>query len=230
MYFSTPSTKILIVPCGSDSVYQSSAWNNSDFSTIQGSLAIIGDTTIATTCLGNPYNWNDGNSYNASGTYTDTIQTTNGCDSIITLILTVNSADNTNITATITEGETYSFDSQTLTEAGTYTDTLQNINGCDSIVTLILTVNPASDLINITDNFKINLYPNPTLCDVNLQIEGLQGEAKIVLCDVQSKIISEKVIFADGNNKIETSNLPCGVYYVRVIYKDKVLLQKIIRR
>ena len=45
----------------------------------------------------------------------------------------------------------YSWNSQSLTAAGTYTAVLQNINGCDSTVTLNLTVNPnVSSTQNIT--------------------------------------------------------------------------------
>jgi hypothetical protein len=47
------------------------------------------------------------------------------------------------VNATITEGETYSFNGQNLTIAGTYTSTLLNAAGCDSVVTLNLTVTPA---------------------------------------------------------------------------------------
>ena len=36
----------------------------------------------------NNYNWN-GNTYSQSGSYLDTLQTVNGCDSIITLNLTI---------------------------------------------------------------------------------------------------------------------------------------------
>jgi len=45
-------------------------------------------------------------------------------------------------TAWICNGDTFAFGSQHLTSSGTYIDTLTNINGCDSIITLTLTVHP----------------------------------------------------------------------------------------
>ena len=48
------------------------------------------DTTFANVCPSQlPYIWH-GNSYNATGTYHDTLTSSIGCDSLITLILTVN--------------------------------------------------------------------------------------------------------------------------------------------
>ena len=84
------------------------------------------------------------------GTYTHTLQTVHGCDSVITLTLTVNPIYNTQLTAVICEGDNYNFFDTTLTTAGTYTHTLQTVNGCDSIITLTLTVNP-------TYNFEYDL-------------------------------------------------------------------------
>ncbi len=63
-----------------------------------------------------------------------------GCDSIVILTLTVNSGYNEAAIASICEGETYSFGSQSLTIAGNYIETFQSIYSCDSIVTLTLSV------------------------------------------------------------------------------------------
>ncbi len=96
-----------------------------------------------------PYTWN-GNTYSQSGTFIDTLFTSvNGCDSIVaTLNLTINQPSASTVNATITEGETYSFNGQNLTAAGTYTATLQNAAGCDSVVTLNLSVNPVVEPLN----------------------------------------------------------------------------------
>ncbi|MBO7586282.1 MAG: C10 family peptidase, partial [Bacteroidales bacterium] len=45
------------------------------------------------------------------------------------------------VAETICQGETYIFHGRPLVTAGSYTDTLQTVHGCDSIVTLHLTVN-----------------------------------------------------------------------------------------
>ena len=63
------------------------------------------------------YGWN-GTTYTNSGTYTFTTQNANGCDSIATLILTINQADTsfTNITAC----DSVTWNGTTYTQSGTY--------------------------------------------------------------------------------------------------------------
>ena len=77
-----------------------------------------------------------------AGVYTLTHHNTNtfGCDSVTTLTLTVNPVKATTINTTICATASYNFNGQTLTNPGTYTANLQTVNGCDSIVTLNLSV------------------------------------------------------------------------------------------
>ena len=65
-----------------------------------------------------------------------------GCDSVITINLTVYPTFNETASATICDGETYDFGTQSLTEAGEFTEVFQSQNSCDSTVVLTLTVNP----------------------------------------------------------------------------------------
>ena len=77
-------------------------------------------------------------------THYDTLVNSTGCDSIVTLTLTVEpaSCDTARYayTDSIYEGEKYLFGCQQLTATGTYKDVLHNgaANGCDSIITLTL--------------------------------------------------------------------------------------------
>ncbi|MEE1189574.1 MAG: hypothetical protein UHN41_02270, partial [Bacteroidales bacterium] len=97
---------------------------------------------VASICDGEVYNEN-GFNVSEAGVYTQTLQALNGCDSIVTLTLSVNPIFNTNLSAFICEGETYSENGFNVSEAGTYTQNLTTANGCDSIVTLTLTVLPS---------------------------------------------------------------------------------------
>ena len=100
----------------------------------------IHNTISDTICFNEIYSEN-GFELTLPGTYTDTIETAMGRDSIITLILTV-----------IPTSENYDFqvacDSLTWIDGITYTEStdsaiyrLTAINGCDSIITLVLTLN-----------------------------------------------------------------------------------------
>ena len=98
------------------------------------------NTTICSNQL--PYSWN-GNTYTAAGTYNDTLTSASGCDSIATLVLTVNPVVTSTTNTTICSNQLpYSWNGNNYTAAGTYNDTLTSAAGCDSIATLVLTVNP----------------------------------------------------------------------------------------
>jgi hypothetical protein len=81
---------------------------------------------------------------NTSGTYYDTLVNYLGCDSILILNLSVLSTSQKTIHQTICNNHSYLFGTLHLTTAGTYYDTLQNYVGCDSIITLYLSVLPIS--------------------------------------------------------------------------------------
>lgn len=99
-------------------------------------------TTIdAAICDNETYSLN-GFSETAEGVYVHTFQNMYGCDSIITLNLTVNPTYEYTIPAEICQGDTYIENNFFESEAGIYTQHLQTINGCDSIVHLELVVNP----------------------------------------------------------------------------------------
>lgn len=113
---------------------------------------VLQSSQQASICAGNSFNFN-GMMLTTAGTYRDTLQNTAGCDSlIITLTLNVNAVTNGNISASICQGQTYPFNNLQLTSTGTYRDTLVNVNGCDSILTLTLTVNPVPAKPVITRN------------------------------------------------------------------------------
>ncbi len=102
------------------------------------------ETLYETICEFDSYTFG-GQNLTAEGTYTENLQTVNGCDSTVTLYLTVLPNYNGHELATINEGETYIFGSQTLTTSGSYTETFTAVNGCDSTVALDLAVLQAKD-------------------------------------------------------------------------------------
>ena len=79
-----------------------------------------------------------------TGTYVDSLQNRFGCDSIVSLNLTVNPVSDTVITDTICSNFLpYNFNGQLITESGQFRDTLPNRFSCDSVVVLNLIINPA---------------------------------------------------------------------------------------
>jgi gliding motility-associated-like protein len=100
--------------------------------------------------------------YTLSGTYNQTIINFAGCDSTITLDLTVTGTANTNIAKSICHGESF----EGYSVGGTYTDVFKSSNGCDSMRTLNLSVvdKPSVSLgedVFLCKGDSISLYPGP---------------------------------------------------------------------
>jgi hypothetical protein len=77
-----------------------------------------------------------------SGTYYENYISSHGCDSVYQLNLTVTPSYEVLQSVAICEGENYTFRGKVLTEQGTYYDSLKTVNGCDSVIKLVLTINP----------------------------------------------------------------------------------------
>ena len=120
-------------------------------------------STPVTVCqAGIPYNWN-GHSYSGAGTYLVHLTNSAGCDSAATLVLTVNNNIKTFTPVTICATQLpYIWSGKKYTVAGSYSDTLTNNVGCDSISTLMLSVNQKETVDAIT---------GPTSVDVNKSIK-----------------------------------------------------------
>ncbi len=94
------------------------------------------------------YTWN-GTEYTESGDYTTTLPAANGCDSVVTLHLTIHHAVTNEISETACDS--YTWNGTEYTESGVYTKSLPAANGCDSVVTLHLTIHhPVTNEISET--------------------------------------------------------------------------------
>lgn len=98
----------------------------------------VTDTIICDDAL--PFNWR-GTDYFSSITHSETITNPSGCDSIFTLLLDVRTETNDTIYHPICDSQVpYAWGSHVINSDGLYTDTFKNIAGCDSIVTLDISI------------------------------------------------------------------------------------------
>ncbi len=96
-----------------------------------------------TICSNQSYLWN-GIARNTSGNYLDTFITSHGCDSIVTLMLTVYPTKSTSFSQTICSNQIYIWNGIVRDTSGNFLDTFIGYKGCDSVVTLMLTVLPGN--------------------------------------------------------------------------------------
>ncbi|MEE1225521.1 MAG: T9SS type A sorting domain-containing protein, partial [Bacteroidales bacterium] len=181
-------------------------------------LPTVHTNLTLTICEGTSLNFS-GFNVSEAGVYTQTHTAANGCDSIVTLVVTTYPSFDTTITATINAGEMYSEFGFNESEAGTYVQNLQTEFGCDSTITLVLSVN--SSLLDI-EQTEITFFPNPT----DSKITFSQAIEKVEVID-----LTGKVIFTFTNAKtINLESLPSGAYYLRLTNNDKAIMQKVIKQ
>ena len=113
-------------------------------STLTINLNVLDEITVELTeeiCEGESYELG-GILYSTTGVYFDVLTSAAGCDSTVTIDLTVVDIYTSTVNASICEGETYFAGGAAQSVAGTYVDTFANSNGCPSVLRTILTVWP----------------------------------------------------------------------------------------
>ena len=117
------------------------------------------------------YEWHS-NTYTASGDYTYTTTNAAGCDSVVTLHLTIhNSVATTEEAGEVCNAFYWAFADTLITNTGSYKHTEQTIHGCDSTVTLNVTINTP-----YVDTLEVRGYYGDRIIMINRnQINSIPG-------------------------------------------------------
>ena len=76
---------------------------------------------------------------------------------------------------------------------------------------------------------KAMIYPNPAKDKATLSLTGLTANAKIIVSDLQGRIIQTEDLQAGTETyELNTSNYASGVYYIRILCGNNVNTQKLI--
>jgi hypothetical protein len=175
-----------------DSFYsQNNSWYYSDQTIIDTLVNAIGCDSILTTHMRlnfsafdsisitecNHYISPSGQYLTTAGVYYDTLQTSHGCDSVIKIDLSFNDLSTTNL---ITENSCITYISpsgKTYSSSGIYFDTIGNSQGCDSIITIVLSIQDSiNKQILLSDGGLQGVALNSSYqwfnCDSNSVING----------------------------------------------------------
>lgn len=199
-------------------------------------------TDVQTAC--EPYTWIDGNTYTTSNnTAFHTVMSTSNCDSLVYLNLTMFSPTYATQSASACSSYTWPLNGETYNVSGNYVDTLINSVGCDSIVTLTLSINDsfATQIETVCDTYiwpinnttysisglYIDTIPNFLGCDsiITLDLTILNSTFGI---DVQTAC--DSLIWIDGltyysNNNSASFVIPNSVGCDSTITLDLTVLQ-----
>lgn len=178
---------------------------NGGDSTVTLTLSVIAPiaTSIAATICQNEGCPFGGALLTESGEYMDTLTAASGCDSIVTLQLTVIPTTFTTLSETICAGESVVYQGESLSETGAYQFVLSSSQGCDSVVTFNLTVlPPAQSDLQITTCSPIVFADGQVLTTSGIYTFVLPGEAasgcdSVVVLDLSIIQLPTTTISAD---------------------------------
>ena len=117
-------------------------------------------------------------------------------------------------TSTITESaiDSYTLNGQTYTQSGIYTQVLTNGEGCDSTITLNLTLNYTG--INEIGNINFTVYPNPTSDLLNV-ITPTESNENFIIIDSRGRKVLQGNLFGT-ENLISLKALKTGTYFLKI--------------
>jgi len=132
---------------------------------------------------------------------------------------------NSSQTQTALDTYTWPVNNQTYTQSGTYSDTIVNAAGCDSIVTLNLTLSYTG--INELSTSTISISPNPTNGDFTLTgLEFFNTISSMTIKDVNSKTIKE---LNPKATQFSLGAVKAGVYFLTITAGNKQEVVKLIK-
>jgi hypothetical protein len=136
--------------------------------------------------------------YNTSGVYTDSLLTVSGCDSIVMTQLQVHPVFNATQTFILCSGETVMVGSSTYAVSGIYTDTLQTVNGCDSI--LVSDVQIGSPIPVITDSVLICQGESIIVGNNTYTLQGVYIDSLLTPLGCDSVVITNLTVIPAGSD------------------------------
>jgi hypothetical protein len=146
-----------------------------------------------------------------SGSYVLTGASNDGCIGTDTVYVSVNDASSNTITASALDS--YSLNGQTYTSSGTYTQILTNAAGCDSLITLNLTL----DFTGLDENVGASLlvYPNPAQDLIFLAVDTDLIGSNVMICDALGRILLETTLQKE-ETRIDLREFTTGTYLIKV--------------
>ncbi len=187
-------------------------------------LDVLSTDIMMTFCEGETATLN-GESFTIDGVYTQTLESSNGCDSILTLNLSFLDNPQGQIDQSICDGEAVVINGESYSEMGEFEQSLIATNGCDSTLFVSISIlNPTRDSLSFSlcsgENIEVNGevfnaegFYNQTLvnsvgCDSILSIDvsllpTYNVDDQAILC-LNDTLIYNGDVFLDGGDFIQT--------------------------
>jgi hypothetical protein len=186
------------------------------------SVLCPGETLTLAAAPGNTYAWTTGAtaseiSISTAGTYGVTVTAPNGCSANSGNII-ISSGQSTSSTLDVTALDAYILNGVEYTTPGTYTQVIQNEAGCDSTITLNLTLTVGIDELN---GIVFEVYPNPTADQFTIDAsQAVNGAYSIQ--DAQGKIVKDGVM-TGVSTTVDINDVARGIYFLRIAESSEAI-------
>ena len=117
----------------------------------------------------------NGQTFTQSGIYTQTLITLGGCDSVLTINLTIRNSSTASLV--LSDCNSVTVNNQTYSESGNFTQTLINQSGCDSVINIQVTINEATEGFLEFTNCGPILVNNITYDESGIYTQTLMNQA-----------------------------------------------------
>lgn len=145
-----------------------------------------------------------------SGSYVLNGASNEGCLGTDTVYVSVNDASSNTISASGIDS--YTINGQTYTASGTYTQVLTNAVGCDSLLTINLTL----DFTGLNENQQqFSCYPNPVKDVLVVSVLPELIGRELEMMNVEGKRVLSQLL-KSTNQAIDVQHLPAGVYFLEI--------------
>ena len=208
---------------------------------VQGGSSVIN----AGICAGDSYSFN-GQNLTSAGTYSDTLVSSTGCDSIVTLNLTVSSADTSvalfsTVLHSNQAGAQYQWvdcnngyapisgatsQNYAVTIAGSYA-CIVNVNGC--IDTSSCHTVTFAGIADYTINDHIKHYPNPIENWLHVEVDPQLKVTAVEVTDLNGKVVYANYNLKAKALKIDATDWANGIYSMKIITTTEQAMFKLVK-
>ena len=139
------------------------------------------------------------------------------------------SATTNAVTFHINEGNSFQFGGKTLS-AGVYLGTFQTVEGCDSLVTLTLVVEPITGLSPKKDpETELKIFPNPASGSVMVELGGNSRNGNIEMLNLNGQRLTFQKYHEKSRVQIDLGQRPRGVYLIKIDTGKRISIVKLIK-
>jgi hypothetical protein len=219
-FYPTGNDTYIVTGMSNDGCYGTDTLNVSvgtlpDISAGNDQVICQGDSVVLAANGGATYQWSNGalNGDVFSPTQTITLGVTGfsgaGCSNTDSMTITVNNSSQSTVTANGID--TYTLNGNTYTNSGTYTQVVTNVQGCDSTITLILSM----DYTGLSEGklSSLNVYPNPSNGDLLIQVPTALIGQTAYLTDISGKKIAS-IQLSEATSQYNLNEFSKGTYFI----------------